>query len=171
MWSAGQRGRIASLNLLAMLCLMQPRTRLAFPVARADLWLIFDVGSTSTPGSSLQSYSLAGQPQQLLVPGAVPHQVQRSAFPPVDLLGVPVWAGHSPGFLQPAAAPGHDSAHRGSGRHHGQAVPSRAGWQEGRAPRRRGTGGAEQEARPGAMGMGTGWPQSPLGCKPLSGSS
>ncbi|KAK4810782.1 hypothetical protein QYF61_008754, partial [Mycteria americana] len=48
--SAEERGRITSLDLLAILCLMQPRIPLAL-AARAHCWLMFNLVSTRTPRS------------------------------------------------------------------------------------------------------------------------
>ena len=90
--SAEQRGRISSLDLLATLLLVQPRTPLAFFAASASTWC--------PPGPSLQSCFPAAHPQLVLVPGAVPPQGQDFACPLVELQEVPV----SP-FLQPVEVP------------------------------------------------------------------
>ena len=47
--SAEQRGRITSLSLLAILCLMQPRIPFTFFATRACCWLMFSLLSTRTP--------------------------------------------------------------------------------------------------------------------------
>jgi len=52
MWGhtrAEQRARIPSLNLLAMLLLMQPGIPLAFWAVTAHCWVMFSFSSTSTP--------------------------------------------------------------------------------------------------------------------------
>ncbi|XP_055576153.1 uncharacterized protein LOC129736772 [Falco cherrug] len=49
--SAEQRGRITSLDLLAMLLLMHPRVLLAALATRAHCWLVGNLLSTSTPTS------------------------------------------------------------------------------------------------------------------------
>ena len=49
--SAEQRGRITTLHLLAVLCVMQPRIPFAFFAARAHSWLKFNLVSTGTPSA------------------------------------------------------------------------------------------------------------------------
>ena len=60
--SAEQRGRIISLDLLAMLFLMHPRTLLAFLATRAHCWLMADLLSTGHWDPSPQSSFPEGQP-------------------------------------------------------------------------------------------------------------
>lgn len=50
-----QGGRLASLNLLAMLVLIQPRVQLAFWAASALCWFKVNFSSTNSSGPSWQS--------------------------------------------------------------------------------------------------------------------
>ncbi|KAK4830703.1 hypothetical protein QYF61_012872 [Mycteria americana] len=86
--SAEQRGRITSLNLLAILCLMQPRITLAFFATR-DPQIRF----------CRAAFQLGG-PQYILVPGVVPAQVQDFVLLLVELHEVPVGL-----FLLPVEVP------------------------------------------------------------------
>ena len=49
--STEQRGRVTSLQLLAMLCPVQPRVPLSVFVKRAPCWLLFSLVSTGTSGA------------------------------------------------------------------------------------------------------------------------
>lgn len=75
---AAQRGRITSLDLLAMLFLMHTRTRLAFLATRTPL--AHGPGSTRTPSPSPQSCFPTGCPQPVQVHGVVLPQMLDPAF-------------------------------------------------------------------------------------------
>lgn len=88
-WAEGKR--ITSLDLLVILCPMQPRIPLAFFAARAQYWLEFNSVSTRTlSGPLLLSCFPDGCPQYVLVPGVVPPCWQDSSPPLVELHEVSV---------------------------------------------------------------------------------
>jgi len=74
---AEQRGRIPSLDLLAVLCLMQPRISLAAFVVRVYCWLMFNFMSTMIPSSFSAMMSSKWSSSSLdLVSGVILPQVQ-----------------------------------------------------------------------------------------------
>lgn len=86
---------IPSLDLLAMLLLIQPRTPLAAFAGSSSTWC-----PPGPPGPSLQSCFPAGHPQRVLGLGAVPPPGQHLTCPLAEVREVPV----SP-FLQPVEVP------------------------------------------------------------------
>ena len=67
---AEQKGRITSLDLLARLCLVQPRMPLDFFAARAHCWLMFNFLSTGSPAPPLQScFPASGPPACTVIEG------------------------------------------------------------------------------------------------------
>jgi len=83
-----QRGKNASLNLLATLCQMQPRIPSAFSAARAHCWLMLNLVSTRIFFAKLLSSLVS--PQHTLVNGVVPPHVQDFALHLLELREGPV---------------------------------------------------------------------------------
>ncbi|PKU29465.1 glycoprotein xg [Limosa lapponica baueri] len=81
---------MTSLDLLVMLFLMDPRMLLAFLATMAHFWLTGILLSTRTPRSFPHSCSPAGQPQCVLVQGAIPPQVQHPTLAFVEFHQVPL---------------------------------------------------------------------------------
>ncbi|KAK4829131.1 hypothetical protein QYF61_002210 [Mycteria americana] len=71
-----QRGRITSLDLLAMLLLMQPRIQLAFWAVSAHCWVMSGFSFTITPKAALNPFT----PQPVLILRVAPTQVQDPAL-------------------------------------------------------------------------------------------
>ena len=91
---AWERGSTTSLDLLAMLLVMQPRTRLAFWAASAHGQLMSHLSPTSTPKSFFTR--LLSIPHSVLKLGIAPTQVQDLALGLVELHEV-----HMGPLLQP----------------------------------------------------------------------
>ena len=99
--SAEQRGRVTSLDLLVIFCLMQPRILLALLWGKGTLLPPVQPGVHQDPQVFFcQAAFQPGGPQHILVHGFVPPQVQDCALLFVELDEVPV----SP-FLQPVVVP------------------------------------------------------------------
>lgn len=87
---AKQRGRIASLGLLATLLLTQLRMLMGFFAARSHLWLMVTGCPLGTLRPFLQTCFLDSQPQPVWLHGVTPFQVQDFAFAIVELHEVTV---------------------------------------------------------------------------------
>ena len=79
--SAEQRVRILSLDLLAILCPMQPMLSLTFFAAWAHCWLMFNLVSTRTPTLFLPSCFSVGWPPACISTWIVSPEVQDFELP------------------------------------------------------------------------------------------
>lgn len=87
--SAEWRKRIASLNPLAVLCLMQSRVSLAFVTERTHCWLVFTSVSTRTPGTFPANLLSRRVPPVCVGAWVVPLQIQDIGPTLADLYQVP----------------------------------------------------------------------------------
>lgn len=87
---AEQRGNITSLNLMVILCLMQPCMPLAFFRTRERCWLMLILGHHQDTQDIFHTATFhLGIPRHVIVPGIVPPQIQDCTLSLVELLEIP----------------------------------------------------------------------------------